>query len=67
MFEIDNSEIERHLKFRNWMRKNKEDREKYDRLKNELADIHPYDITSYTQGKDKFIAEINKKAGFTGG
>jgi GrpB-like predicted nucleotidyltransferase (UPF0157 family) len=58
VFEINNSEITRHLSFRNWMRANKEDREKYEQLKNELAAIHPYDIALYTKGKDKFIAEI---------
>ncbi|MCH9689989.1 MAG: GrpB family protein [Gammaproteobacteria bacterium] len=61
VFEIDNPEIERHLTFRDWMRQNKDDREQYEKIKRHLASMYPHDITSYTQGKDKFIADINKK------
>jgi len=66
IFEIGNSEIERHLKFRDWMRKYPEDREAYARLKQELAHQHPYDITAYCLGKEDFVATIDKKAGFNG-
>ncbi|MXJ74052.1 GNAT family N-acetyltransferase, partial [Escherichia coli] len=47
IFERGNSEIERHLKFRDWMRAHPEDREAYACLKQELAHQHPYDITAY--------------------
>lgn len=66
IFEAGNPEIERHLKFRDWMKGHPEDRENYAQLKQKLASLHPHDINSYCQGKDAFIAEIDKKAGFTG-
>ncbi|KTD73430.1 bifunctional GrpB family protein/GNAT family N-acetyltransferase [Legionella tucsonensis] len=66
IFELGNSEIGRHLKFRDWMRTHPEDREAYARLKQELAHQHPYDITAYCLGKEDFIAAVDKKAGFNG-
>lgn len=64
IFEQENPEIERHLKFRDWMRTHPQDRDAYGRLKQELALKHPEDIVSYCQGKEPFIAAIDKKAGF---
>ncbi|KTD53454.1 glutamate rich protein GrpB [Legionella santicrucis] len=66
VFEHDNPEIERHLKFRDWMRSHVEDREAYARLKQSLAEQFPYDINSYCLGKEEFIATIDRQAGFTG-
>ncbi|HAU1604270.1 TPA: GNAT family N-acetyltransferase [Legionella pneumophila] len=66
VFELGNSEIERHLKFRDWMRSHPEDREAYARLKQELARQYSDDITAYCLGKEDFIAIIDKKAGFNG-
>ncbi|MGQ3887827.1 GNAT family N-acetyltransferase [Legionella sp. CNM-1927-20] len=66
IFELGNSEIERHLKFRDWMRMHPEDKEAYARLKQELARQHPYDINAYCLGKENFITTIDKKAGFNG-
>lgn len=48
------------------MRVHSVDRENYAQLKQKLASLYPQDITSYNLGKDAFIAEIDKKAGFTG-
>lgn len=66
IFEFGNPEIERHLKFGDWMRAHPEDRDAYARLKQELAHQHPYDINAYCAGKESFIAAIDKKAGFNG-
>lgn len=66
IFEEGNSEIARHVKFRDWMREHEDDREAYGRLKTELALKFPYDIKSYSLGKDAFIANIDSKAGFDG-
>ncbi|HHL2052078.1 TPA: GrpB family protein, partial [Legionella pneumophila] len=66
VFELGNPEIERHLKFRDWMRMHPKDREAYARLKQELARRYSDDITAYCLGKEDFIATIDKKAGFNG-
>ncbi|HAT7071723.1 TPA: GNAT family N-acetyltransferase [Legionella pneumophila] len=66
VFELGNFEIERHLKFRDWMRSHPEDREAYARLKQELARQYSDDITAYCLGKEDFIVIIDKKAGFNG-
>ena len=65
-FEVGSSEIERHLKFRDWMKNHPEDRDAYAHLKQDLARQYPDDINAYCLGKDEFIASIDKKAGFNG-
>ena len=66
IFEQGNSEIERHLKFRDWMRNHIDDRDAYAKLKTDLAEKFPHDIYSYCAGKDEFIARIDKNAGWNG-
>lgn len=66
VFEEGNPEIERHFKFRDWMRAMPEDREAYARLKEELAKQYPHDPMGYGLGKESFVASINTKAGFDG-
>lgn len=66
VFEKGNPEIDRHLKFRDWMRTNAHDRDAYGVLKIELALKYPNDIMSYCLGKDSFIADIDAKTGFDG-
>lgn len=65
-FEVGSPEIERHLKFRDWMRNHSEDSDGYARLKQELAHQHPDNIDAYCLGKDEFIASIDKKTRFNG-
>jgi GNAT superfamily N-acetyltransferase len=65
-FEVGSPEIERHLKFREWMKNHPEDREAYAHLKQDLAQQYPDDINAYCLGKDEFIASIDKKTGFNG-
>jgi len=66
VFEQGNSEIERHLKFRDWMRNHPADRDAYAELKKSLAKKFPNDIESYCLGKEGFIANIDAQAGWDG-
>ena len=66
VFEQGNLEIERHLKFRDWMRTHDKDRDLYGKLKAELALKFPDDILNYCLGKENFIADIEAKTGFDG-
>jgi len=66
IYEQGNSEIERHLKFRDWMINNQEDKDAYAELKLGLSKKFSKDRMSYTSGKDSFIANINIKSGWDG-
>ncbi len=66
IFEEGNPEIERHIKFRDWMIAHADDKEAYSKLKKELSLKFPHDIMSYCMGKDDFIAIIDTKTGFDG-
>jgi len=66
VYEEGNSEIERYLKFRDWMIAHPDDREAYGNLKKELALKFPNDILAYCMGKDEFVAGIDIKTGFDG-
>ncbi len=66
VFESGNPVIERHLKFRDWMRTHPEDKEAYAKLKENLANQHPNDILKYCFGKDAFVSDIDIKTGFNG-
>jgi GrpB-like predicted nucleotidyltransferase (UPF0157 family) len=62
IYEFGNSEIERHLAFRDYLRRHPEDVEKYGDIKEELSKQFPYDIESYILGKEKIVIEIEQKA-----
>jgi|LakMenEpi03Aug12_release.lakeMendotaPanAssembly.Ray.scaffolds.fasta_scaffold17074_15 GrpB-like predicted nucleotidyltransferase (UPF0157 family) len=66
IFQDGDSEIVRHLKFRDWMRSHAADAKSYGQLKVELAKKFPYDILQYCNGKDAFIASIDAKDGYQG-
>ena len=51
VFESGNSEIERHIAFRDYLRAHPQ-----------VAEIHPYDIESYQSGKSAMISEIQEEA-----
>lgn len=55
-------EIQRHLAFRNYLRKNPAAREEYAQLKKSLAAKYPFDIEAYIAGKDQLVKEIERKA-----
>lgn len=62
IFETGNSEIERHLNFRDYMIEHQEDANHYAKLKRELAIKFRYNIEGYCDGKNTYIKEIDKKA-----
>ena len=62
VYETGNSEIKRHLVFREYLKKHSIEAEKYGTLKKELAKKHPMDIESYIQGKEQLVKEIEKRA-----
>ncbi len=66
VYEQANAEIDRCIKFRDWMRNNIDDREAYSELKKQLAAKFPNDIFGYCFGKDEFVAMIDNKTGFDG-
>ncbi|MBS0621894.1 MAG: GrpB family protein [Verrucomicrobia bacterium] len=63
IFEQDNPEIERHLKFRNWMRTHEEDRNAYAKIKSDLAHQHPNDREAYCLAKEPFVSAMEAKIG----
>ena len=62
IFQTGDPEIERHLRFRDYLMAHPEEAQAYSRLKEELARRFPEDIESYMEGKDGFIKEIDRKA-----
>lgn len=61
-FQAGSPQIERHLAFRDFMRAHRDCALQYDVLKRRLAELHPADISSYTDGKDEFIREMDARA-----
>lgn len=66
VYEEGDPEIDRYLKFRDWMRSHETDAQAYANLKLELATKFPQDILQYCNGKDAFVASIDAKDGFNG-
>jgi GrpB-like predicted nucleotidyltransferase (UPF0157 family)/GNAT superfamily N-acetyltransferase len=66
VYQEDDPEISRYIKFRDWMRSHPDDAESYAKLKVELAKKFPHDILQYCNGKDAFVASIDAKDGFDG-
>lgn len=66
VYQEDDPEISRYLKFRDWMRSHNSDAESYGKLKLDLAKKHHHDILQYCNGKDAFVASIDAKDGFDG-
>lgn len=62
VFEKRNSEVERHLLFRDYMISHNEVAQAYAELKEKLALTHREDMGSYIDGKDSFIKAIDKAA-----
>lgn len=61
-FQLGSPQIHRHLAFRDFMRAHPDCAERYDTLKRRLAELHPSDVSGYTDGKDEFIAEMDARA-----
>ncbi|MCB1149600.1 MAG: GrpB family protein [Chlamydiia bacterium] len=62
IFEEGDPEIRRHLNFRDFLRTHDAERDRYAALKKELAETS-LDLFTYTLGKERFIAAIDRAAG----
>lgn len=62
VFQFDSDNVERHIAFRDYLRQHPKVAQKYAELKEQLADRFPNDIEAYSEGKNDFIKEIEKKA-----
>jgi GrpB-like predicted nucleotidyltransferase (UPF0157 family) len=61
-FEVNSSQIVRHLSFRDYLNAHPEDALKYSTLKRSLAGKYPFDIERYMDGKAGFIQDIDRQA-----
>lgn len=66
VYEIGHPEIDRHIAFRDYLRKHIEEAKIYASLKRELAVKFPHDMDAYINGKEDFVHQIDKKAGSLG-
>lgn len=55
-------EIKRHLAFRDYLRKHPDEAKQYGDLKTSLSERHPFDVASYIEGKERFAAELERRA-----
>ena len=62
IFQNGNSEITRHLNFRDYIRAHPDEARAYSRLKEDLARQHPEDSRGYNEGKNEFVQEIDQRA-----
>jgi len=62
VFEAGNTEVERHLLFRDYLRAHREEAQAYSKLKQRLAQEYRSDPAGYTEAKSDFIASIDEKA-----
>lgn len=60
--DTNKNDIERHLAVRDYLRTHHEARKEYGNLKEELAIKFPNDINSYSDGKDEFVKNLERKA-----
>lgn len=61
--EEDSAELRRHIRFRDHLRENADDRDRYSRVKIEMARKYPHDIDRYIAGKTPVVREIYAKLG----
>ena len=62
MFEQGDSELARHLDFRDYMLAHPAEAKRYGQLKEKLAAQFPDDMDAYIAGKDAFIKECDRRA-----
>lgn len=60
--ESSRGDIERHLAVRDYLRTHGEAAEAYAGLKTRLAELYPYSIDDYCDGKDEFVKALERKA-----
>jgi len=61
-FEVGSPQIERHLAFRDFMSAHRDCAQQYEALKCRLAELYRDELASYSDGKDKFIKEMDVRA-----
>ncbi|MEA9415734.1 GrpB family protein [Flavobacterium sp. PL02] len=59
----ESSELKRHVTFRNYLRTDADERDRYSQIKIEMAEKFPHDIDNYLLGKESVILDIYKKCG----
>lgn len=64
IFQQGYSEIERFIKFRDWLIQHPDDLQKYKNLKISLANENSNDLENYSFKKESFVTEIELKAGW---
>jgi GrpB-like predicted nucleotidyltransferase (UPF0157 family) len=62
IFESGSSDAERHLAFRDFLRRHPDDAKSYGELKELLVKRFPYDIEAYMDGKNELVKRIEHKA-----
>lgn len=62
VFAAGDPQIERHLRFRDYLRAHPIDAQSYEELKKSLASIYANDRDAYTDSKNKLIQELDRKA-----
>jgi GrpB-like predicted nucleotidyltransferase (UPF0157 family) len=62
VFEAGSAEVERHLRFRDYLRAHPDRAQDYSNLKRHLAQLHPTDIEAYMDGKHGLIQELEQAA-----
>ncbi|OJW55270.1 MAG: hypothetical protein BGO67_11495 [Alphaproteobacteria bacterium 41-28] len=62
IFETGHPDIERHIRFRDYLRNNLDDADSYSTLKKDLVKESPDDIERYCWGKEDFVKAIELKA-----
>jgi GrpB-like predicted nucleotidyltransferase (UPF0157 family) len=61
IFEKNNPEVHRHIKFRDYLIKNKGIAKEYENLKVTLAEKYTFNPEAYSKEKDRFIRSIEKE------
>jgi len=62
IFQAGNEEIKRHINFKEYLIAHPDKAREYSELKEKLVNKYTYDVENYTNGKNDFIKEIDKKA-----
>jgi len=62
VFSKGTPEVERMIRFRDWLRKNQEDRDKYADIKRSLAELNWKHVQDYADAKTSIVEEIMNRA-----
>ena len=60
---LDANELKRHITFRDYLRSNPDAVAEYSRIKEEGAELYPWDIDKYIEHKSPFIESVYKRIG----